>query len=540
MKKSLKREQFEAALFSLSDAGVKFRNEWRGKVRLGIWAALSLSVMGLAIVSVVIGKANYTIITIGILAAMSALKYLPMMSAVYSLAQEMAANYLDDVYELNDEELAADFLEEVTFGYGREKITIKEGAISERDERSPLILIGGPGVIQVNLDSVALLEKINGDPTVIYPRSQPWKLGRFERIREIGKYDEVGKREYAIVNLRDQFADNIVVKSRTKDGIPIEARDVKAIFSILRRQESERATVQGEAYLFDERAMQNLIYNQTSIAPEPSSAAGVPFPWNTTAIPLIMSELERIITSHTLSEILASVGQKEVNTVSANEQTIAQMRVELTGQQTKFNPKTATSAPNFKSRSMITAQFFEKDFIEKAAALGVSIEWIDVGIWNLPNALILDKHKEAWALSRENAKKRGAVERSKKQHENKEVLRLIDSVIVANHASRNGPKETSSLKEFEELLKAKPELAANKNFMRQFNQFRDPSKKSAVGVAHEILKAFRKELLSGKTLIENDNKIPEEDKKRDLENIETALHNINALIPLPSAHWIKK
>ncbi len=155
-----------------------------------------------------------------------------------ALARIMAARYLDDVYELDDEDLASDFLEEVTFGYGHEKITINEGRISEKDEESPLILIGGPGSIQVNLDSVALLEKVNGEPKVIYPRNDPWKLGRFERIREIGKYDEAGKREYAIINLRDQFVSGLSVKSRTKDGIPIEAQGIKVMFSILRRQET--------------------------------------------------------------------------------------------------------------------------------------------------------------------------------------------------------------------------------------------------------------------------------------------------------------
>ncbi|MDD2923472.1 MAG: hypothetical protein PHQ36_14395 [Anaerolineales bacterium] len=537
MKKSPKRERFETLLFSLSDDGVELRNQMRGRIRLITWAALSATVFFLALFGV-IGKSNFMMFA-AIIAAMSALKYLPLMSVSYNLARKMAAQYLDDVYELNDEDLAADFLEEVTFGYGSEKITIKEGKISEKDERSPLILIGGPGIIQVNLDSAALLEKVNGEPEVIYPRSKPWNLGRFERIREIGKYDEVGKREYAIINLRDQFASNIVVKSRTKDGIPIEAHDVKAIFSVARKDKEERATIQGEAYNFDEDAVKSLVYNQTTITPEPSSAAGVAFPWNVTAIPLIMSELERIITSHTLSEILASISQKEINAVSDNEQSIAQMRVELTGGQPDLDKKKKSAAPSFKSRSMITAQFFEKAFTEKAAAMGVYVEWIDVGTWKLLNEQILEKHKDALTLSRENAKRRGAVERLKKQHESKEFLRLVEGVVVANYAARGGlSKETISFKELNDLLKGNPELANNPHFMRQYDQFRDPSKKGAVSISHEILKAFRKELLAGKTLIQNDNKISEEDKQRDLDNIEKALRNINALVP--AAHWVKK
>ena len=270
---------------------------------------------------------------------MSFVKYIPLIMVVYSLARKMAARYLDDVYELHDEELASNFLEEVTFGYGHEKITINEGRISEKDEKSPLILIGGPGSIQVNLDSVALLEKVNGEPKVIYPRNESWKLGRFERIREIGQNDEVGKREYAIINLRDQFVSGLSVKSRTKDGIPIEAQGIKVIFSILRRQQTKADKVDGDAYLFDERAVQALVYNQTIITPEPSTPSGITFPWDTTVIPLVISELEELIMSHNLGEILASISQEELDTAFSNDQTIAQMRVEMTGQQVKVGAR---------------------------------------------------------------------------------------------------------------------------------------------------------------------------------------------------------
>ena len=81
------------------------------------------------------------------------------------------------------------------------------------------------------------------------------------------------------------------------------------------------------------------------------------------------------------------------------------MRVEMTGQQITSEVRARNLAPNFESRSKITAQFFDKSFKEKAAKLGVSVEWIDIGTWQLPSSLILDKHKEAWNLSRENARK---------------------------------------------------------------------------------------------------------------------------------------
>jgi hypothetical protein len=524
-------------LFSLTDKGVEFRNKWRGMAGMAVWLLLS----GLTMVLTLFGVTSK--LHIAIIIGMSLLKYIPLLMVVYSLSRVMAARYLDDVYELNDEELASRFLEEVTFGYGHDKIKINEGKISQKDEVSPVILIGGPGLIQVNLDSVALLEKVDGEPGVIYPRNKPWKLGRFERIREIGKFDEVGKREYAIINLRDQFVGGLTVKSRTKDGIPIEAQDVKVLFSLLRRQQTEQEEkLQGDAYLFDDKAVQALVYNQTIITPPPAAQSGIGFPWDTTVIPLVITELEKLITSHTLSEILASISQKEVDLLSDNDQTIAQMRVELTGQQTTLSGAKQASAPNFKSRSKITAQFFEAPFKKKAADIGVSVEWIDIGTWQLPSNLILDKHKEAWNLSRENAKKLAAVERSKKAFETNEIIKLIENVVIRNYEKPVGRSSFSSSSSFssrDKLIdKEEEQFWADNPDLKPPSEQRprsEPVNKDGLPIAKEILKAFRKELLAGKTLIQNDHRSALE-KQDEIEKIEKAIFNIDHL----TQHWIRK
>jgi len=527
MKKRMQRNEFADLIFGLADENVEIRKRWRIIAGLTIWLVLS----GFTMILTLIGaEGQYSS---PIIIGLSFLKYIPLLFVAYSLAKKMAAHYLEDVYELDEDEedLATNFLEEIAFGYGREKITINEGQITEADEISPLILIGGPGSIQVNLDSVALLEKVNGDPEVIYPRSNVWKLGRFERIREIGQSDETGEREYAIINLRDQFVGALSFKSRTKDGIPIEALDIKVIFSILRKKISETASAQNDAYLFDEDAVQALVYNQAIITPESYKQPGITFPWDTTIIPLVISELEELIKSHTLSEILVSISQKEVDNASINDETIAQMRVELTGQQTITEEKKASLAPKFQSRSNITAQFFEKKFKEKAASLGVSVEWIDIGTWQLPSYLIHDKIKAAWNLSHENAKRRGAVEKSKKTHEIAEIIKLINSVVIDNYekgiAPHKGKDVEKELQELGAILVMNPELKT------QFAQ-RDTGKKDALTIAQEMLKTFRKELIAAKALIENDSRAPEA-KHVELIKIEKTLYDITYL----TNHWIK-
>jgi hypothetical protein len=530
MKKQMRRDEINSLLFGLTDKSVEFRNKWRGVVSVAIWFVLS----GFSMVLMILGSGAKGQLNIAVIIGMSFLKYIPLLIVVYNLARVMAARYLDDVYELDDEDLASDFLEEVIFGYGHEKITIHEGRISKKEEEeSPLILIGGPGSIQVNLDSVALIEKVNGEPSVIYPRNDEWRLGRFERIREIGKHDEAGKREYAIINLRDQFVSDLSVRSRTKDGIPIEAQGIKVIFSILRRQQTEDDKVQGDAYLFDERAVRTLVYNQTIITPEPSTPSGITFPWDTTIIPLVISELEALIKSRTLSEILASIGQKEIDSVSSNEQTIARMRLEMTGQQTRVGMPKESVAPNFESRSKITAQFFDQKFKEKAARLGVSVEWIDIGTWQLPSALILDKHKEAWTLSHENAKKRSAVEHSKKRHEMVEILKLVNDVIIRNYEKTAVPQRLTE-KEIEKLIETDPEFTTNPQYRRQIVR-QENQKRDAATIALEMLNAFRKEIRAAKLLIENENR-PLEEKQAELAKIEKTLYNISHL----TTHWVRK
>ncbi len=528
MKRDARREATQKLIYALNDGGVQYRNKWRSIVWLAVWLVLS----GMTMVPMILA-AQYNAIQIGVainkllillVIGLSLIKYLPLLTVVYNLARKKAALYLDDIFELHDEELASHFLEEVTFGGAHEKITIKEGRIPEKDERSPLVLIGGPGLVQVNLDSVALLEQVDGTPEVIYPRSKPWKLGMFERIREIGREDEVGKREYAIINLRDQFISGLSIKSRTKDGIPIEAQDIKVIFSILRRQNAETEDVQGDAYLFEPQAVASLVYGQTLITPEPTNPSGIGFPWDTTVIPLIHRELEDLITSRTLSEILATIGQKEVDETANNDQTIARMSVEVTGQ-TYTGKKKQVDAPKFHSRSRITAQFYEQAFKEKAASLGVSIEWIDIGTWKLPNNIIPDKHKEAWDMARSNAIRKANIEKTKKQQELKEILNLVDRVIIMNYEKAGMIRKLSD-KEISLLRQKHPGLT--EEFI-QLEYYRNET----TNIANEMLRAFRKELVAAKDQINKENKA-EIEKENELASIEIALMNINHIID----HWV--
>jgi hypothetical protein len=239
-----------------------------------------------------------------------------------------------------------------------------------------------------------------------------------------------------------------------------------------------------------------------------------------------------LIKSHNLGEILASISQKELDTAFSNDQTRAQMRLEMTGQQVKVGPR--REAPKFESRSNITAQFFEREFREKAARLGVSIEWIDIGTWELPSTLILDKHRKALDISRENAAKRSTLERIKKKHEMEEILKLVDNVIVRNYEKKAEFHKLSE-DELTKLVDTNPRAVLEYRKQLQQYQQQGGQKKNPRVVGQEMLNAFRMELRAAHSLIDNENK-PLEEKSADLNNIQRALENISRLTP----HWVKK
>lgn len=526
------RENTPGWLFGLSDKDAQTRSNARVFIGLGAWIVLTGITFLLTSISLEDIK-HKTIVGV-----LSLLKYAPLFYAAYTLAKAKAAHYLGDIFELDDQAMAEQFIENVAFGGNEQTITIDEGKISEKDERSPIILIGGPGRIKVNLGSAALLEKVNGEPEVISARKEFWKIERFERIREIGKHDEVGKREYAAINLHDQFVSGIPVKSRTKDGIPIEANEIKIIFSILRKKGTREDAPESDPYSFEPGAVENLVYKHTIITPTPKTVYGVSFPWDTTIIPLVIYELEKLITSSTLSEILASISQKELEARTRNEETITQKRVEITGIQAAGGNK-SEKPPAFISRSKITEKFYSQEFKEKAARLGVALHWIDIGTWQLPDTVIIENLKQAWNLARENARRAGALERSRKKHELDFFIELINVVIITNFER---PVSSSSLRlsdrDIEDLMKVmekSTEVIAPANLKKQLAQ--QGGRRDAHTIAVEMLKAFRRELIAARDLILKEN-LPQIEKDVDIARIDKAIQDIK--IAISPVHYVKR
>ncbi len=223
-----------------------------------------------------------------------------------------------------------------------------------------------------------------------------------------------------------------------------------------------------------------------------------------------------------------------------NEATNKQMRVEMTGEQTaRVSPSGASKPPEFLSRSNITAQFFNDEFKAEAARLGVAVHWIDIGTWQLPHEIVIEELKSAWMLTGENAKRAAALERASNKYEIKELTELVNNVIISNYSKSgsSGSSRKLSEKEYVELAKIIEEnsdIAFSPMLQQRFSH-NAANKRDAHTIALDILKAFRRELVAARELIEKENRSPVE-KQMEIAGITKALKDIDFHI----FHYVKR
>lgn len=318
------------------------------------------------------------------------LRFLPIVILPFILAWQAAATYLDDIFEINRIDIARDFIMQVALTGNRKSIRIGGGDVAEKDKESPIYLIGGPGQVVVELDTVALFEKPDGKPRVIGPTVKgKATLEGFERFRQA-------------IDLRDQYPDPLEVDSRSLDGIQVSAADVRMLFSIWRNGQSPSAET---PHPFSPKAVESLIYEQASRVivdgPYPSEP---PVSWTGTSVSLIRGELSGFMSMRRLVEYLASIGPNEIHQAQQRENEILAVGNNVIADGDSLEPRQVPPPPEFQARNKISSLFsqFTKGFTEKASKRGVELHWVGVGTWKTPNEIVPGKHLEAWRISREN------------------------------------------------------------------------------------------------------------------------------------------
>jgi len=355
------------------------------------------------------------------------LQYLPIFLAPFFIALQSAAIYLADIFELEDVGVARSFIREVALTASDETIRIKHGEISEEHRQSSNYLIGGPGKVMVDLDSVALFEKPDGTPHVIGPTGkQPGgkaTLDGFERFRQA-----IDIRDH-YVDLRDQDPQSQSVKSRSRDGLPITATDVRLMFSVYRGEKQK--TSPQYPYPFSSEAIEKIVYKAVSrVTPDQPNPSAYEFSWINNMIGLIRGRLSGFMSEQKLSDYLASIGIPEFEKTKQSEELLAEQVQQLTQQTDEtMKNKEIKHPPEFTPRYKITNLFskFAEEFTKSARNNGVELHWIGVGTWKTSVELVPEKHLEAWKISQDNLK--NGSDELLKRAENEAMLQKMQALI---------------------------------------------------------------------------------------------------------------
>jgi len=344
--------------------------------------------------------------------------------APFWLMHRITAIYLADVFE-KDEEVAHRFISQAAFGTDYNTVRIREGKIVEADQSSPVVQIGGPGYVIVELDSAVLFERPDGSAYVVPPtvteRRSKRVIEGFERIRQAA-------------DLRDINGNQDII-ARSRDGIPVIAKDIQYSYSIY-RGENPNKTLQ-TPYPFSEKAVESLAYK----APRPVKPGAPVSPkpdWHT---PLpgkiagpVLNELNGFVSKRGLSEFLSSIGAPEEEALRNREDELDRLGQQLSGRNGSNAGEIFFKPAQFTSRSAITAMFYDEEgFKKRATDRGFQLNWIGVGTWVTPAEIIPANHLEAWKLSRENFARNNPEQLKRLQEDARlqESLRLIQTMPIA-------------------------------------------------------------------------------------------------------------
>ena len=334
------------------------------------------------------------------------------------LALRTASLYLKDLYELERERTAIRFIIQAAFALRYHRIVIENGRVSPKDQEKPLYRIGGPGLVQVNLENLAVFEQIDGEPHVIPPTTRrgplfPYAevLDSFERLRDV-------------IDLRDQIVTDraLEVDGRTRDGIPVKARNIRYLFSVLRNEEQ----AQPGQLTYDREGILTLVYKR---------GTGT---WHDGMKGSIRRSIHTFIAEHNLSEFLAATGEPEVREQGQLETSLERESNQLSPDPTLRVPipRTLTPPPNFVARPRITENFINSVPVF-GSANGLQLHWIDVGTWVTPSAIIPERHREAWQITCDNEIRRRRLEQTRASSRAEELIRLVsDTPLKAFRLAR--------------------------------------------------------------------------------------------------------
>ncbi len=252
------------------------------------------------------------------------------------LALHLGASYLADLFELESPGIAYRYLLGSVFGLSYPVLTIDRGQMESLDQSNPLLRIGGPGYLNLHLGFAAVFETIDGQPRIYGPTRDhsAFFIRGFERVR-------------AVIDLRDQLRQLDEVRTVTKDGIVVYARDVQIVF----RAYGGEQRSPGSPYPADARSVLSLAYGGQVDVDGLSH-------WTEKLPALARQELEAFVAGRTLEEFLA-------------------LPQEPTDRHT--SRPTSVHIP----RRQLTESFHTPERRQRLRDLGLELVWLGVGTWEV-------------------------------------------------------------------------------------------------------------------------------------------------------------
>ena len=363
--------------------------------------------------------------------------YAPAFFLPIFIAFQAASFYIADIFELSHIRVARKFLRQVALTGSQDVLHISQGEIVLQDRDSPIYKIGGPGKVIVDLDSVALFEKVDGHPKVIGPTEKEPKgkatLDGFERFRQA-----LDLRDHYI-DLRDDSGKYAAVKSRSLDGIPVAATDVRLMFSIYRGGKTPTPEM---PYPYAKEAIEQQVYKATAhVTPNVTDASKFVFIFENSILSMVRRQLSRFMSQKRLTEYLASIDWPEVKKAEEREKKVLEeARLVLEPLESVEEEKRDFSPPPFVPRREITDLFgqFTKSFTDDAREKGVELHWIGIGTWNVPLEIVTSKHLDAWKMSRENdyLDSKETMDKAKNTAKIQRIVSMIQDVPLAVYQER--------------------------------------------------------------------------------------------------------
>ncbi len=372
------------------------------------------------------------------------------------VARRIAGIYLADIFE-QEMKVGRDFIWRAAFATQLHTIHVRNGQIAEEDQDSPVVRIGGPGMVQVELDSAILTEKADGSYRIIGPTHYPAQASFIERLRasfrKIAPAEKYGatyevledfERIRQCIDLRDQpqRADGkgLEFTARTRDGLLVTAKDVKFVFSIRRKlnlkdPDDVNVTIPPDLpYHYAPSAIRKQVYDQTRTVFKDKEPDRTP-DWKKKPLPapingMVGTRMGGLIGERGLGEFLAFIGDPELDRLRTRWEEVNNASQAVAGIRQDPNGN-IPSPPQYIPRDRFTRLFDEQaEFSSAAEARGIELRWIGVGTWDTPQPSISEKHREAWQISRENVRLSSPdyLNERYNQARQTELLRLINEM----------------------------------------------------------------------------------------------------------------